>query len=373
MGLLVYEDEEDPAVTEELGEESDMASQDEVEESKSDSESQQDGDELSSDEEESDADTEFYLARDKITKDRDIKHTDLIELKAFIGLLYLAGAYKSNRQLLEELCGKEGDGIEKFGLVMSIKRFKLLLRVLRFADRTTRNERKVFDRLAPIREVFDKFVENCQKSYCLAGPFCVSNKPTDVVMRLAKPIFGSGRNITEDNWFTDFNLVDELKTKQFSYVGTVRKNKRHLPYAFVDVKGRKIYSSLFGFNKGKVLTSYIPRKGKNVILVSSLHSDDAIDPGTACTEHKALAYGSLLCHAEYWGYQFSSDLLRNDISEFNVISQTDMKCVWAFKKQCVVENYNTLPLLETPCYNSVRSTTKAELEPQLVDKFREMF
>lgn len=63
---------------------------------------------------------------------------------------------------------------------------------------------------------------------------------------------------------------------------------------------------------------------------------------------------------------------RNDVSEFNVISQTDMKCVWAFKKQCVVENYNTLPLLETPCYKSVPSTSKTELEPQLVNKFREM-
>ncbi|GLV33262.1 hypothetical protein CBL_08430 [Carabus blaptoides fortunei] len=208
---------------------------DEVEESKSDSESEQDGDELSSDEEESDADTEFYLARDKITKWKKSHHQNHV--------------------------GKEGDGIEKFGLVMSIKRFKLLLRVLRFADRTTRSERKAFDRLASIREVFDKFVENCQKSYCLGENVtidemlpgfrgsrlkndihiqcrdicCVSNKPTDVVMRLAKPIFGSGRNITADNWFTDFNLVDELKSQ------SVHRNIKRWPmvvfFAMLNIGG----------------------------------------------------------------------------------------------------------------------------------------
>ena len=47
---------------------------------------------------------------------------------------------------------------------------------------------------------------------------------------------------------------------------------------FVNVKGRKQYSSIFGFNEGKVLLSYILRKNKNVILFSSLYKDDAIDP-----------------------------------------------------------------------------------------------
>ncbi|XP_045481006.1 piggyBac transposable element-derived protein 4-like [Harmonia axyridis] len=260
----------------------------------------------------------------------------MIEIHAFIGLLYLAGAYKSNSQYLEELWGQEGDGIEKFGLVMNIKRFKILIRCLRFDDRSTRNQRKTLDRLAPIREVFDKFIINCQNSYYPAenvtidemlpgfrgrcsfrqyipskpnkygikifalvdakmfytfnmeiyagtqpeGPFRVSNKPVDVVKRLAAPLFGSGRNITADNWFTDFNLIHELKTQRLSYVGTVRKNKRHLPYSFIDLKERTQYSSLFGFNNGTTLVSYIPRKGKNVILASSLHIDDNIDPSS---------------------------------------------------------------------------------------------
>ncbi|XP_039298345.1 uncharacterized protein LOC120354770 [Nilaparvata lugens] len=86
-----------------------------------------------------------------------------------------------------------------------------------------------------------------------AGPYCLSNKPTDVVRRMVEPIVGTGRNITADNWFTDVDLVDELRKKKLSYVGTLRKNKSALPPDFVNVKGRKQYSSMFAFNDGKVL------------------------------------------------------------------------------------------------------------------------
>lgn len=390
--------EDDPIMTEDLGEESDIASEDELEQRDGDSDTGQEGE---SDNDDDDTDNSFFLGKDKTTKwnknlpranvrkaahnitthlpgvkgnatlsktaiecwsnlftdemldiivrytnqymdilrsnfsrERDIKSTDVIEIRAFIGLLYLAGAYRGNRQSLEELWGSEGDGIEKFSLVMNIKRFKTLIRCLRFDDRSTREERKKEDRLAPVREVFCKFVQNCQRSYipgenttidemlpgfrgrcpfrqyipskpnkygikCFAlvdarmnytynmeiyagsqpeGPFYVSNKPTAVVFRMAEPLFGSGRNITADNWFTDMELVNDLKQKKLSYVGTVRKNKRQLPPQFVATKTREQFSSLFGFSGGKTLVSYVPTKNKNVILVSTLHSDNSIDP-----------------------------------------------------------------------------------------------
>ncbi|CAJ0955096.1 unnamed protein product [Ranitomeya imitator] len=239
------------------------------------------------------------IIKDKYICNRTIKPTDEIELRAFFGLLYLAGAYRANRQSLEELWGKDGDGVEKFSLVMSINRFKILIRCLRFDDRTTRTERKTHDRLAPIRDIFQRFVVNCKQSYypgenltidemlpgfrgrCAfrqyipskpnkygikiyalvdasktytynlevyagkqpEGPYCVSNKPIDVVKRLAEPLFGSGRNITADNWFTSCDLIDYLKIQKLSYVGTVRKNKRELPPQFVSVKERQQYGA----------------------------------------------------------------------------------------------------------------------------------
>lgn len=49
----------------------------------------------------------------------------------------------------------------------------------------------------------------------------VFNKPRDLVNKIAEPLFGYGCN----SWFTNIDLVDELKKKLF-YVGTVRRNKR---------------------------------------------------------------------------------------------------------------------------------------------------
>ena len=46
------------------------------------------------------------------------------------------------------------------------------------------------------------------------GPFCVSNKPRDVVKRLTEPICNSGRNLTTDNWFSGFDLIQDLDEKK---------------------------------------------------------------------------------------------------------------------------------------------------------------
>ena len=110
------------------------------------------------------------------------------------------------------------------------------------------------------------------------GPYSLSNKPEDVVRRLTAPISGSGRNITADNWFTDIDLVQELKEKKLSYVGTLKRNKRQLPPELVVSKGRKELSSLFGFQKDIMLVSYAPKPKKTVILVSTLHVDKEIHP-----------------------------------------------------------------------------------------------
>ncbi|MGR0272097.1 hypothetical protein ACUWC3_28740, partial [Klebsiella pneumoniae] len=73
------------------------------------------------------------------------------EFRAFIGLLYLAGVLRSNRQSLEELWGEDGCGVERFHLVMNLKRFKFLVRCTRFDDINTRASRKAQDKLAAVR------------------------------------------------------------------------------------------------------------------------------------------------------------------------------------------------------------------------------
>lgn len=57
----------------------------------------------------------------------------------------------------------------------------------------------------------------------------------------------------------------------------MRRNKTCIPKQFVDTKNRPINSSLFGFHKDCTLTSYVPKKNKVVLAVSTLHHDSDID------------------------------------------------------------------------------------------------
>jgi len=48
-------------------------------------------------------------------------------MKTFICLLCLAEAVRSDKQILEELCGTDGDGFEKFLLVMNQRYFSFII------------------------------------------------------------------------------------------------------------------------------------------------------------------------------------------------------------------------------------------------------
>ena len=57
----------------------------------------------------------------------------------------------------------------------------------------------------------------------------------------------------------------------------MRKNCGHIPSEMQPSRQRAELSSVFGFDRQLTLTSYVPKKGKAVILLSSVHHDDEID------------------------------------------------------------------------------------------------
>lgn len=110
------------------------------------------------------------------------------------------------------------------------------------------------------------------------SPFKFENKPSSIVKRMITPISKTGRNITMDNCYTSIPLVNELlENHNLTTVGTLRKNKKEIPPCFLDTKRREKNSTLFGYSKNQIITSYVPRKNKNVILVSSMHDQGIID------------------------------------------------------------------------------------------------
>ncbi|CAK6975328.1 piggyBac transposable element-derived protein 4-like [Scomber scombrus] len=56
-------------------------------------------------------------------------------------------------------------------------------------------------------------------------------------------------------------------------VGTVRKNRSELPPQLLKTEHRPVQSSKFVYTADTTLVSYVPKKGENVVLMSTLHRD----------------------------------------------------------------------------------------------------
>ncbi|KAK9680111.1 hypothetical protein QE152_g39348 [Popillia japonica] len=55
-----------------------------------------------------------------------------------------------------------------------------------------------------------------------------------------------------------------------------QKNKTELPLEFTEPK-HPVCSSIFGYTKNPAIVPYVPKKKKNVLLITSLHHDDTVD------------------------------------------------------------------------------------------------
>ena len=85
--------------------------------------------------------------------------TNVIELRAFIGLCYLRGILRVSKQSIEMLFGP--DGHHAFGATMSVKQFSFLNSMLSFDEPETRQERKKADKFAVMWDFFEAFNKNC--------------------------------------------------------------------------------------------------------------------------------------------------------------------------------------------------------------------
>ncbi|CAJ1061480.1 piggyBac transposable element-derived protein 4-like [Xyrichtys novacula] len=98
-----------------------------------------------------------------------------------------------------------------------------------------------------------------------------------VVLELLEDM--TGITVTCDNFFTSYQLGQELLKKKVTLVGTIRKNKPELPPQLLDVKRRDVLSSVFAFTSNTTAVSYMPKKGKNVLLISTKHRQPAVEEG----------------------------------------------------------------------------------------------
>ncbi|XP_069612129.1 piggyBac transposable element-derived protein 4-like isoform X3 [Ranitomeya imitator] len=253
------------------------------------------------------------------------KNFDVTAMNAYIGLLLLAGVYKSYGESTKSLWNSE-TGRHIFRATMSLERFHEISRVLRF-DKTDRSERRSTDKLAPIRDLWSKWVEILPKCYNTVENFTVDeqlvsfrgrcpfrqyipSKPAKYGIKIwtlcdSKTSYAAnvqvyigknplerpeknqgmrvvldlthglkGRNVTCDNFFTSYQLGQMLQKNNITMLGTVRKNKPELPQGILNK--RDVHSSMFYFTKDTTVVSYVPQKNKQVILMSTMHHDAKI-------------------------------------------------------------------------------------------------
>ena len=99
------------------------------------------------------------------------------------------------------------------------------------------------------------------------------------------------RNVTCDNFFTSYELGrDLMTTRNMTMVGTVRKSRTELLSELVATKGRRVLSSQFAFTPTTTLVSYVAKKNKNVLLMSTRHTDAEISDRSDCKPTIVLDY-----------------------------------------------------------------------------------
>lgn len=246
----------------------------------------------------------------------------IAELKAFLALLYVRGAFSNGIQM--ESLWSDDWGVPFFPSTMPRSRYREIMRHLRFDRREERQTRLVSDKFALITDVWAGFVSNCIRSYRPTENITVdeqlfptkarcrftqymANKPDkfgikfwvaaeveskyflngslylgkdeqrpagqlvgeNVVLTLMEPFVDRGRNVTTDNFFTSLSLAKSLLRRRTSLVGTMNMARRELPPSAGQCS--ELHSTQVMKHQRATLTMYQAKRKKRVCILSILH------------------------------------------------------------------------------------------------------
>lgn len=259
--------------------------------------------------------------RETVKKDTvHIRTTDSVEMRAFLGLLYVRGLLGQNTHD-QKLLFKEKIGHPIFGAVMSWHRFAFLHANITFDDLATRPQRWLHDRFAAVRELFEAFNVRCSsvlqpddyltidetlygcrtqigfKQYNRSKPvrygllyksinavrypftfrtIVYSGKPKEepspyyirgtlptvkaLVNQLSSSVNLCGKTISLDRLYTSLELFDWLLTKDITALGTLDQSRKGIPPQIKEVNARedKSYEVYKEKCQGKMyLNSYV--------------------------------------------------------------------------------------------------------------------
>lgn len=263
---------------------------------------------------------------------------DEFEMRAFFGLLLLAGVHRSKGEDVRSPWSEKW-GPPYFAATMSVDRFFIIMQCLSFDDGQRRRQLQANaantarDKLAPIRSVFDSWVAKLKVMY-VPGAFItvdeqmlpfrgragfvqyLPNKPDPygiknwvaadaktyyvcnmqvyvgrdrnctkeirqgerVVMEMTEGL--DGRNVTCDNFFTSHRLAAQLKReRKMTIIGTMRKNRKEIPPLLLDMSRKPTHHTevLYDHRLRGCMISYVPKRRRFVTVLSTYHSSVEID------------------------------------------------------------------------------------------------
>lgn len=274
--------------------------------------------------------TNLYIAsiRHQYSRERDCQETNIDEVKTLIGLILLTSLLKSKNVKLDELWEQGGLGVEVFRLSMNLNRFKFLLRCLRFNTESNKSPSEKTDRLAPIKNLFDLFTDNCRNNFMVSSDAILYQQiveykgigPSLITINKESPRFGlkiytlvdscfnyilnmkifinkrtrEGNvhsNSTEkyikriiegfkcnlllmDNLAT-FPVMENLIRDNISAIGELNGREPEIPVEFLSASNEEETRSFYGYQNNLVLTSYFDHNNENRVLLSTLHNIEA--------------------------------------------------------------------------------------------------
>ena len=234
------------------------------------------------------------------------KETDIIEIRALIGLIYLRGALHLTFLHVKRLFQQRSSNTI-FMTTMSQNRFAFLLGMIEFDDHQSRAARWRVDRFTAIRDIFNMFNKRCallripteflsidETLYPYRGKIQIrqynpnkpakygllyrslsdaklpytyftlpyAGKPNEVtedsyyvtgtdnytiylVEGMSKFCDIRGRNISMDRYFTSMTIAEYLLSKEITLVGTLRSDRKGIPKELKETKERETPSIVY--------------------------------------------------------------------------------------------------------------------------------
>ena len=214
---------------------------------------------------------------------------------------------------------------------MARNRFIAIMKHMRFDEKSRRRDRLRMDKFCHVSEIWNAFIENCQRCYipdpnltideqlfpcksrCPFTQFMASKPdkygikfwmltdsknsylfnsipylgkedrpsgtdvPASVCMKLLEPVFDNGYNVTCDSYFTSLNLAEKLKSRRTTLLGTIRKQRREVPDCESVMKNQPVFSTEVFVSDSTTLTAYKAKKSRIVYVLSSMHNTVKVD------------------------------------------------------------------------------------------------